>query len=248
MLPLSLPEAPAVCARRVGLHRAVLFQSGLTAPNPVVAVAWGPRARRLQPAVCRARPWLTLMHTVPAVLCAVLGPLRFMSPIRRRWTASHRASGRVFLVIAMFSGLGAILMGFMFPVWGLTLNQGITLAAGVFMLFAFVKAFTHIRARQVARHREWMVRWVCGRSRRRPVSSPAERSPGPLGRRFHHLVEHRRGDLVSDHRGGGRALDQGHPAEGESNGAGRGRDLPCRRLVSVPPRQSALSEINLSTP
>ena len=64
----------------------------------------------------------------------------------------------MFLVIAMFSGLGAILMGFMFPVWGLTLNQGITLAAGVFMLFAFVKAFTHIRTRQIVRHREWMVR------------------------------------------------------------------------------------------
>ena len=103
-------------------------------------------------------PWLTLMHTVPGVLCAVLGPLQFMSPIRRRWTAIHRASGRVFLVIEMFSGLGAILMGFMFPVWGLTLNQGITLAAGVFMLFAFVKAFTHIRTRQIARHREWMIR------------------------------------------------------------------------------------------
>ncbi len=105
-----------------------------------------------------AHPWVTLLHTVPGVLFALLGPLQFMSPIRRRWPALHRATGRVFLPIALLCGLIAVVMGFAFPVWGNTINQPIVLLWGLFMLYAFTQAYRHIRARRIAAHREWMIR------------------------------------------------------------------------------------------
>ena len=101
---------------------------------------------------------LTLFHTVTGIAFAILGPLQFMSPIRRHAPKLHRISGRIFLTIGMVSGLSAIAMGFRFPMWGWAANQWISLAMGVFMVFAFAKAFLHVRARRFNLHREWMIR------------------------------------------------------------------------------------------
>ena len=103
-------------------------------------------------------PRLTLFHTIPGLLFSILGPLQFMSPVRRHAPMIHRLSGRIFLLIAMSSGIAAIMMGLRFPVWGWSINQFITLGWSVFMLFAFSMAFVHIRARRFPLHREWMIR------------------------------------------------------------------------------------------
>ena len=103
-------------------------------------------------------PTLTLFHTIPGLLFAIIGPMQFMAPIRRRIPKIHRMSGRVFLVIAMSLGVAAILMTFRFPIWGMTLNQGIAFSFGAFMLFAFSKALIHVRAGRYPLHREWMIR------------------------------------------------------------------------------------------
>ena len=104
------------------------------------------------------RPWLTMMHTIPGMLFAVLGPLQFMSPIRDRFTRVHRACGKTFMAVTVFSGVSAVLIGLLFPVWGFSVNQAITLAMAVFMLFAIYRAYTYIRAYQIDLHREWMIR------------------------------------------------------------------------------------------
>lgn len=103
-------------------------------------------------------PLLTLLHTVPGIAFSILGPLQFMSPIRRHAPMLHRVSGRVFLPIAIASGISAVVIGFRFPIWGWTANQWVTLLMGIFMVFALSKAFLHIRARQFRQHREWMIR------------------------------------------------------------------------------------------
>jgi len=103
-------------------------------------------------------PVLTLFHTLPGLLFLLLGSMQFMAPIRRRIPKIHRMSGRVFLVIAMSVGVAAIVMTFRFPIFGMTLNQGIGLLFGVFMLLGFSKAFIHVRAGRYPRHREWMIR------------------------------------------------------------------------------------------
>jgi uncharacterized membrane protein len=101
---------------------------------------------------------LTLFHTIPGVAFAILGPLQFMSPIRRHAPRIHRMSGRIFLTIGIVSGLSAIAIGFRFPMWGWAANQWISLAMGIFMVFAFAKAYLHVRARRFNLHREWMIR------------------------------------------------------------------------------------------
>ncbi len=103
-------------------------------------------------------PRLTLLHTVPGLLFAILGPLQFMGPIRRRFPRVHRVSGRIFLVIGITSGIAAFFIGFRFPIWGFGFNWTITAVASVFMVYAFVTAFRHVKARRFAVHREWMIR------------------------------------------------------------------------------------------
>jgi uncharacterized membrane protein len=103
-------------------------------------------------------PWLTMMHTIPGVLFVILGPMQFMSPIRKHAPRMHRIFGRVYLTIAMFSAIIAIAITFVFPIWGMTINQLLTLSLGIWMIFSLSKAFTYIRARKIPLHREWMIR------------------------------------------------------------------------------------------
>ena len=103
-------------------------------------------------------PRLTLLHTIPGLLFAILGPLQFIGAIRRTVPKIHRISGRIFIVVGVASGVGAFLMTFRFPIWGWTGNLSISAVASVFMVFAFVNAFRHVKARRFAIHREWMIR------------------------------------------------------------------------------------------
>ncbi len=106
----------------------------------------------------RTQPVLTLFHTIPGVLFAVLGPLQFMGVIRRRFPRFHRVSGRIFVVIGITSGIAAFVMTFRFPFWGMSLNMAISAVFAVFMVFAFVNAVRLARARRFPDHREWMIR------------------------------------------------------------------------------------------
>lgn len=103
-------------------------------------------------------PWLTMMHTIPGVLFTILGPMQFMSPIRKHAPRMHRIFGRVYLIIAMLSAIIAIAITFILPIWGMTVNQLLSLSLGIWMIFSLSKAFIYIRARRIPLHREWMIR------------------------------------------------------------------------------------------
>lgn len=103
-------------------------------------------------------PWWTLAHTIPGLLFAVLGPLQFIGPIRRRVPVVHRISGHVIVVIGIAGGSSAFAMTFLLPVWGSRFNMVIPALAAAFMVFAFANAFRHVKARRFAVHREWMIR------------------------------------------------------------------------------------------
>ncbi|TVP85329.1 MAG: DUF2306 domain-containing protein [Thioalkalivibrio sp.] len=106
----------------------------------------------------RTRPLLTLFHTIPGLLFAILGPIQFMGPVRRRFPVLHRISGRIFVVIGITCGIAAFIMTLRFPIWGMTANLVTSSAFALFMVFAFVTAFRHVKARRFAQHREWMIR------------------------------------------------------------------------------------------
>jgi uncharacterized membrane protein len=106
----------------------------------------------------RRHPILTLVHIVPGMLFMILGPLQFSSTIRARHLGWHRSSGRVFVVCGLVIGISALAMSFGMPSIGGVNQAAATTLFGSFFLFALSRAFWHIRRRDIALHREWMIR------------------------------------------------------------------------------------------
>jgi uncharacterized membrane protein len=103
-------------------------------------------------------PVLTLIHIVPGLLFMILGPFQFNSTIRARYPRWHRVNGRIFLICSLVIGISALVMSFGMPAIGGVNQAAATIVFGTFFLFALCKAFWHIRRREIALHREWMIR------------------------------------------------------------------------------------------
>jgi len=103
-------------------------------------------------------PYLTVIHILPGLLFMILGPLQFSATMRARHLRWHRWSGRVFLVCAGVIGVSALVMSVGMPAIGGISQATATTVFGSFFLFALAKAFWHIRRREIALHREWMIR------------------------------------------------------------------------------------------
>ncbi|MGB7846358.1 MAG: DUF2306 domain-containing protein [Candidatus Acidiferrum sp.] len=103
-------------------------------------------------------PLLTLIHIIPGLLFMLLGPLQFSSTLRARHLQWHRWSGRIFVASGFVIGVSALVMSFGMPAIGGVNQAAATTFFGAFFLFALFKAFWHIRRREVAVHREWMIR------------------------------------------------------------------------------------------
>ncbi|HEX4544183.1 MAG TPA: DUF2306 domain-containing protein [Candidatus Acidoferrum sp.] len=100
---------------------------------------------------------LTLVHIIPGFLFMLLGPLQFVKNIRSRYPTLHRWSGRVLVVSGLIIGFTAIWMSLTMSIGGVN-QAAATLLFAVLFLFSLVKAFLHIRRREIPQHREWMLR------------------------------------------------------------------------------------------
>jgi uncharacterized membrane protein len=103
-------------------------------------------------------PALTLLHILPALFFLVLAPLQFNQTFRQRHLHWHRRTGRVLLVCGMIVGVSALIMSFGMPAIGGVNQAAATTLFGLFFLFALGKAFRHVLHREIALHREWMIR------------------------------------------------------------------------------------------
>lgn len=155
--------------------------SGLFGPRPVPALSplddWGSRGtgvligappgserfRELQPELVRflgkfnRYPATTLLHVVPGALIMLLAPLQFSRRIRARHIRLHRWSGRTIVALAIPMGLSGLFFGLLVPFAGAVEASAVALF-GAFFLFAVVRGFRAIRARDTRAHREWMIR------------------------------------------------------------------------------------------
>lgn len=104
-----------------------------------------------------AHPALTLLHVVPGGLFLLFAPLQFSSRVRARNPALHRWSGRILLPMLIVTLLPGFFFGVLIPYGGLGEAVAVVLF-GVTLLVAIAVAFVAIRRRQIARHREWMIR------------------------------------------------------------------------------------------
>ena len=104
-----------------------------------------------------AHPTLTLLHVVPGGLFLLFAPLQFSSRLRSRHLALHRWSGRIILPLLVASMLPGLYFGVINPYGGPGEAVMIALFCGALFMSIGI-AFIAIRRRQVARHREWMIR------------------------------------------------------------------------------------------
>jgi len=100
---------------------------------------------------------LTLIHILPGGLFLVLAPLQFVRRIREKHLQVHRWMGRVLFGCGLVIGVSALIMSYRMNIGGPNETAATTLFAIVF-LYCLVRAYRHIRRKEVARHREWMIR------------------------------------------------------------------------------------------
>ncbi|MCX6591012.1 MAG: DUF2306 domain-containing protein [Acidobacteria bacterium] len=98
------------------------------------------------------------LHLALAVSIILAGALQLVPPLRERYPAVHRWTGRAYMGVAMLISLDGLFM-----VWtrgtvgGLTQHLGISLNAVLIMVCA-VMALYYARARRFAEHRRWALR------------------------------------------------------------------------------------------
>ena len=100
---------------------------------------------------------LTRVHVLGGALFLGLAPLQFWSRLRARHPTLHRWSGRL-LVADAFASTGASLYFALAVPFGGAAETIAILTFGCVFLFSLARAVVAIRRRQVARHREWMIR------------------------------------------------------------------------------------------
>jgi uncharacterized membrane protein len=100
---------------------------------------------------------LTLVHILPGGLFLALAPFQFAANWRQRHLRLHRWMGRTLVICGLIIGTSALIMSFKMNIGGPNETAATTLFAIVF-LFCLTKAYLFIRRKQVARHREWMIR------------------------------------------------------------------------------------------
>jgi uncharacterized membrane protein len=103
-------------------------------------------------------PVLTLIHIVPGLFFMLLGPMQFNATIRARYPMFHRFNGRIFVIFGLVIGISALVMSLGMPAIGGVNQAAATTLFGAFFLFALSKGLWHIRRREFALHREWMIR------------------------------------------------------------------------------------------
>jgi uncharacterized membrane protein len=101
--------------------------------------------------------FLTMVHIIPGALFLLLAPLQFVPSIRTKHLRLHRWLGRILVVSGLIIGITALVMSYAMNIGG-TNETAATTLFGILFLFCLIKAYRHIRRKEVAQHREWMIR------------------------------------------------------------------------------------------
>ena len=103
-----------------------------------------------------ARPWGIYSHVIFGVLALALGPFQFRRGILARHPAVHRTMGKIYVVSALMTGVIGFYMA-LYSFGGLNTHLGFGIL-GVLTAGTSLAAYSRIRALDVKRHREWMIR------------------------------------------------------------------------------------------
>ena len=99
--------------------------------------------------------WLLLVHALAGMTALIVGPFQFSSRVRASHLALHRVLGRVYVCAVAIAAPLATYIGTTFEPAPLRDEQWAQ--GGIWFLCTLV-AFLAIRKRNIALHRQWMVR------------------------------------------------------------------------------------------
>lgn len=139
LLGFSLP-------RYLGFDRHVAFAQHLAHELATVHLA-----------VIRSFPVSEHLHRIGGALLLVTGLLQFSDRLRRARPRIHRATGYVYVTLALLAGISGVYMGFAHPFGG-ALETVPSAVFGVAVVVVTIVALTLARRRRFEAHREWMVR------------------------------------------------------------------------------------------
>jgi len=100
---------------------------------------------------------LTFVHILPGASFLGLATLQFAGSFRQKHGRFHRRLGRILVIAGLIIGTSALVMSFRMNIGGPNETAATVLFAIVFLI-CLIKAYVFIRRKQVARHREWMIR------------------------------------------------------------------------------------------
>ena len=103
------------------------------------------------------RPLTEAAHRIAGVVFMLAGWTQFTPKIRARRWAVHRWLGRIFLALSVLVAATGIVFAVAVPFGGFALTALVLVYAPI-MLWSSWRAFTCARQRQIARHREWVLR------------------------------------------------------------------------------------------
>lgn len=114
-------------------------------------------SRLFQPQAAVSNMAMALHMTFGAVI-TVLAPLQVLGPIRRRFPRLHRVVGRVFVVLALITGIcGCFYIAMRGTIGGAAMDGAFALY-GLCVIVCAVQTFRRARQGDFARHREWALR------------------------------------------------------------------------------------------
>jgi len=158
-LPRPAQRKPAEPARRIWFASVALALLGVLPglARLLVELAGDPEAALSgRP----ASPIPVIVHVVSGTTYVVLGAFQFPTARRRRTRTWHRRAGRLLAPLGLAAAVSGIWLALFYPRLrhGGELLTGLRLTFGTAMAACIVLGFVAIKAADIARHRQWMIR------------------------------------------------------------------------------------------
>lgn len=96
------------------------------------------------------------IHTLPASLLLLLGPIQFVPTLRNKYRKLHRVIGRIYMISIVIAAAAAILSA-TYSVDGFPAQAAFYLLTAAW-LYSLAQAYRAIRKGQIQLHRIWMIR------------------------------------------------------------------------------------------
>jgi uncharacterized membrane protein len=103
-------------------------------------------------------PVTSTLHMLSGILFVLLAPLQFFRKFRSKNLGLHRSLGKFLVVCALISGLYGITSVIVLPAFGGLASETAGWFFGIIFVFSIVRAYFCARNKNIAAHREWMIR------------------------------------------------------------------------------------------